>query len=360
MFRKRDKESQDDSTDGAQIIQFLKRIATMLISSIRFFAEDSVELRSRDFRRHLNVESHNLESARAIDELEPLYETLKTVIFQQRQLEKEYHQRRLEEYSKIVTALIKGISAVTDEDTQFTNSLDGGLNQIGRAVELDNLKQIRHQVTQTISKVKGLMQEKKERDEQQQQVLTEQVQHLNTQLDRAKEETQIDGLTKVYNRRAFDQYIEDQLNHSQIAGSPFGIMLFDLDHFKQANDTHGHQVGDRLLIAVTTHAKDFLRADDFVARYGGDEFAIVLRAPSIGDAKNILDQFRETVSRRKFRYRKPDGTDDFLNVTISGGVAWSSESYKIWINRLLIRRRSPLSLILEKELVAFRSGTGIR
>jgi hypothetical protein len=83
MFRKRDKESQDDSTDGAQIIQFLKRIATMLISSIRFFAEDSVELRSRDFRRHLNVESHNLESARAIDELEPLYETLKTAILPQ-------------------------------------------------------------------------------------------------------------------------------------------------------------------------------------------------------------------------------------------------------------------------------------
>ena len=170
-----------------------------------------------------------------------------------------------------------------------------------------------------------MVQEKKQHDEQRQQALAQQVELLNSQLETAKEEVHIDGLTKVHNRRAFDRYIEDEFQRSHITGQAFGLMLFDIDDFKRINDTHGHQIGDRLLSAVSQEAKNCLRTDDFVARYDGDEFAIVLRGNSLSDASNVLERFRKSVSRG-FRYKKDEGADQVIETTISGGIAWFRES----------------------------------
>ena len=97
-------------------------------------------------------------------------------------------------------------------------------------------------------------------------------------------------------------------------------MLFDVDNFKQVNDLHGHPVGDRLLIAVANSAKSLLRVDDFVGRYGGDEFVVVLRGGSLNNTRNILERLRKNIEAG-FRYKKDDDTSAVLRVTISGGVA---------------------------------------
>jgi two-component system, cell cycle response regulator len=84
-----------------------------------------------------------------------------------------------------------------------------------------------------------------------------------------------DGLTGMQNRRYFDDALKEYLEEFRRIDKPVGLMIFDLDHFKQVNDTHGHDVGDEVLRAVAGCLKDMTRYHDVVARLGGEEFAVV-------------------------------------------------------------------------------------
>jgi len=84
-----------------------------------------------------------------------------------------------------------------------------------------------------------------------------------------------DSLTGVQNRRYFDDALKEYLDEFRRIDKPVGLMILDLDHFKQVNDTHGHDVGDEVLRAVSTCLKDMTRYHDVVARLGGEEFAVV-------------------------------------------------------------------------------------
>jgi two-component system, cell cycle response regulator len=84
-----------------------------------------------------------------------------------------------------------------------------------------------------------------------------------------------DGLTGMQNRRYFDDALKEYLDEFRRIDKPVGLMIFDLDHFKQVNDTHGHDVGDEVLRAVAGCLKDMTRYHDVVARLGGEEFAVV-------------------------------------------------------------------------------------
>jgi two-component system cell cycle response regulator len=84
-----------------------------------------------------------------------------------------------------------------------------------------------------------------------------------------------DGLTGMQNRRYFDDALREYLEEFRRIGRPVGLMILDLDHFKEVNDTHGHDVGDEVLRAVASCLKDMTRYHDVVARLGGEEFAVV-------------------------------------------------------------------------------------
>lgn len=100
---------------------------------------------------------------------------------------------------------------------------------------------------------------------------------LRGALDDAREKMQVDPLTRLYNRGAFDVALASYTDISRASGQTLALALLDLDRFKQINDTCGHQAGDRVLrVFSDLLSRTFLRADDFVARYGGEEFAVLL------------------------------------------------------------------------------------
>lgn len=125
-----------------------------------------------------------------------------------------------------------------------------------------------------------------------------------------------DGLTGMQNRRFFDDALREYLEEFRKIGKPVGLMILDLDHFKAVNDTHGHDVGDRVLKAVADCLKDMTRYHDVVARLGGEEFAVV--APNMDE--DMLMKFAD-------RIRKAIGTQTVvagnlrIKVTASVGVA---------------------------------------
>jgi diguanylate cyclase (GGDEF)-like protein len=102
-----------------------------------------------------------------------------------------------------------------------------------------------------------------------------------------------DGLTGMQNRRYFDDALKEYLEEFRRIDKPVGLMILDLDHFKQVNDTHGHDVGDEVLRAVANCLKDMTRYHDVVARLGGEEFAVV--TPNM--EAELLSKFAERIRK---------------------------------------------------------------
>lgn len=110
------------------------------------------------------------------------------------------------------------------------------------------------------------------------------------------EQASRDGLTGLYNQRAFFEHLNAELSRSQRRAETFSLCYFDLDNFKKANDTYGHKYGDKVLTNVATAIKQILRKEDSGARYGGDEFCILFPETSIDEANTVCKRLIKTFS----------------------------------------------------------------
>ena len=315
----------DDLGHADLLSSKLKEILLMLLNIIRNSTIDSEVLNSEAFKADLDQSWIRLKESSNIYQLSEIQEFLKKLILRQREVEQIHHQNQYTEYSQIVGTLIEGIGEFTGSNDDFDKRLNTALSHIGHvAVQLDDLKQIRQQIAQRVIHAKKALHEKKARNSKRQKVLARKVEELEERLSEAQEEMLIDEMTQVYNRRAFDRRIEESVKRREMFDIDMGLLLFDIDHFKKVNDTHGHQVGDRLLTALAQQAKSVFRADDFVARYGGEEFAVLIYCSSSEIAESAAERLRSSIDRKGFRYVK-DGTPQTLGITVSVGVAWCRE-----------------------------------
>ncbi|GMQ92425.1 MAG: hypothetical protein BMS9Abin11_1754 [Gammaproteobacteria bacterium] len=142
--------------------------------------------------------------------------------------------------------------------------------------------------------------------------------------ERLKIDCLTDGLTGIFNRRFFEQRLHDEIERWERTGRPLSCMFVDIDFFKQVNDNHGHQVGDRVLQQVARVLGSELRSSDILARYGGEEFVLLLSDTSQVTAAKIADRLRSLVENMKLK--KLLGVS--LNVSISIGLAVLSDDYQ--------------------------------
>ena len=126
-----------------------------------------------------------------------------------------------------------------------------------------------------------------------------------------------DPLTGLGNRRHFDRRCAELLPALQRDGEPVALVLVDVDHFKRVNDTHGHDIGDGVLVALAALLRENTRARDVLARYGGEEFVIVLPGMAAKQAGEVCERLRERVATHTgFIPAVPE-----LRVTLSLGLA---------------------------------------
>ena len=142
--------------------------------------------------------------------------------------------------------------------------------------------------------------------------LTEQLKNANTRLNTL---VYTDGLTGLYNHRYFQQSLLASLTHAQQKQIPLSLIIFDLDHFKQINDTYGHPVGDLVLNNLAATIKEMIRPRDILARYGGEEFAIILPNTNFEVVQTFSDRLRECVENTVLKY-----DHELIRVTISSGA----------------------------------------
>ena len=127
-----------------------------------------------------------------------------------------------------------------------------------------------------------------------------------------------DGLTKIGNRRSFEERLASEAARHGRYDQPLSMILVDLDHFKRVNDTHGHPAGDEVLREMAALLGEGLRSSDYPARYGGEEFAVILPHTSRDQAALLAERLRERVAERVFHV---GASKAGLDLTVSAGVA---------------------------------------
>jgi len=142
---------------------------------------------------------------------------------------------------------------------------------------------------------------------------------LQRDLDDVRRESLLDPLTKVANRKSFDEGLTAAMIHADKSGDPLCLLLLDIDHFKNFNDTYGHQTGDQVLRLVAMTLKSNVKGKDLVARYGGEEFVAILPATELDDALAVAENIRMAIQVKELLKRSTN--EKLGRITASVGVA---------------------------------------
>ncbi|WP_100643752.1 diguanylate cyclase [Alteromonas facilis] len=145
------------------------------------------------------------------------------------------------------------------------------------------------------------------------------IERLNSELEAV---SRIDGLTRLYNRRFWQEQFEREYKRSLRSEEPATVIMLDIDHFKRVNDTYGHQAGDKVIQSLADVIKTLIRETDYAGRYGGEEFAILLPDTPVVQANYVAERLRKASEKVVVEH---DGQR--ITFTISVGAAEFHSSY---------------------------------
>jgi len=219
-------------------------------------------------------------------------------------------------------------------EREFEATLSKQLGSFSDSVsQVDEVSALKQLVADHLGSIEQALRDKRELSvtddvlEAQLATLSERIKQMETEasaaqqeLNKQKQKALTDALTSLPNREAYTQRLFHEYRRWQRHQHPLTLAVCDIDHFKKINDNFGHQAGDRVLQVLAKGLDKRLRDIDFVGRYGGEEFVVILPETSKGDAWVLLDKIREAISKTAFRFNEKP-----LTITLSIGVSQFAE-----------------------------------
>ena len=217
----------------------------------------------------------------------------------------------------LVNVLREIVDTVRGDSLQFENELVRSTTAMDRMVEIEDIRELKRALSCEVHTLRDAVAARQVSEARHYETLTSRVQWLETSLVEAKIEAATDALTQLPNRGAFDVAVREWVERAAHGGVPFSVAMVDLDDFKRINDTYGHPVGDRVIIAVAGLMRDLVANGEFVARFGGEEFAVLL----YGHASKAKARLTEVLEHLPPSYEyEEEGQKRFVTFTFSGGV----------------------------------------
>jgi diguanylate cyclase len=220
-----------------------------------------------------------------------------------------------ERLNRELAAVAAAISEAQRSSAEYGDTLDTAGRDLAHQSEPLAVKRL----VETLSAATRVIQEDNSSLEKRLQESTAEVGRLKDHLEEVRRDAAIDALTKLANRKAFDDELERVCAEAETNKQPVTLAVLDIDHFKTFNDTWGHQTGDQVLRYVSGIIGKAAVAPRFAARYGGEEFAIIFPDERAGEVLNVLEEIRKEVCSRKLRRRSTN--EDLGAITLSAGLA---------------------------------------
>lgn len=218
-------------------------------------------------------------------------------------------------------------SAAREMDTQIREQMDGLQSSVQEAADLDDLKQV---LESHLEGLLGAMDEhQKQRDQREHEVaarlqglaervasMEQEAQGYREHLEVQRQKALIDPLTGLPNRAAWSERLESEVNTWHQQGNSLSLAMLDLDHFKRINDSYGHLAGDKVLKIIANVLGKRLRPTDFIARFGGEEFVLLMPDSALGDALQLGERLRAAIEACPFHFK-----GERVTITMSIGMA---------------------------------------
>lgn len=223
--------------------------------------------------------------------------------------------RKEQEYKSIIKILADATTSFSQNSVERSDQLKQLVSGIEDASRLNNIIQLRKQLSQRLLELKTMASDMEREGQTRVVNLEKQIKAITERLVTAETTAETDPLTGLANRRRLEREVQNAI----LSGKSFSLLLFDMDGFKQVNDTYGHNSGDQLLKAVSSGLKDSVRGGDIACRWGGDEFAVLLPNCRLEDAGKLADRIR--ISTFGEFMLECSGKQVRVNVGASRGIA---------------------------------------
>lgn len=223
------------------------------------------------------------------------------------------------ELDRLMTRLetnIEAFHANTKEARTVTSDYGTELEQ--HVVDLEQLQKT-GRIVSNLADLAKVMLDRTRKAEDDMRKSEDEAKALRRSLERAKRDAELDYLTGLPNRRAFEILLDRHYKEARAAVEPLSVAFCDIDEFKKVNDLHGHEAGDRVIKAIADTLARISNDHCHVARHGGEEFVMLFRGLTPSQAAEKLDDAREALADRRLINRKTD--EPFGQITFSGGVA---------------------------------------
>ena len=216
---------------------------------------------------------------------------------------------------KMLTEMLEVASGLTGETKNYNKNLDVYMHQIGKHLEHADVKAIFKDLVSSTATFKA----KSETIGQKLEESTREIETLRKNLEQVTNASQRDFLTGVYNRKTFEHLFDEQLLQARESKADLSLLMLDIDHFKRFNDKFGHLLGDEVLKTVAHALTHTLKGRDIVARFGGEEFIIMLPETPIEGAVRVAEMIRGTIASKELKQRNTG--ENYGTITVSIGVA---------------------------------------
>ena len=231
-----------------------------------------------------------------------------------------YHAEREKELTEVISILRDAAKLSVGNSSEFNSQILASSDRFLKISELENIRELRKRMNDEVNGLRRAVAEKQQKDEEAYTSLTRRVETLQAKLSEMEVEATVDPLTKVGNRRRFDSSLKRLTQTAKENGTSVALAMIDVDHFKKINDTHGHPIGDRVLVCVAQWLSRGVRQTDVVCRYGGEEFAILLPGASATEVEGRLKKLLMDISNSCYEYDVL-GRKEKVLFTVSCGLA---------------------------------------
>lgn len=228
-----------------------------------------------------------------------------------------------------ISKVLGAIDAAASDTNKFTATLDSFSGNLTNSISLE---QIRGAVNKVVSETR-VMTQQNERLQSQLSQTTQQLTEMRYNLDQVHKESQTDPLTGVGNRKFFNNALAEAIATARENNTSLTLLMVDIDHFKKFNDTYGHLIGDQVLRLVAHTLVENLKGRDVIARFGGEEFVILLPLTHVADAEKVANQLRSSLSTKQIKRRRTNETLGAITISIGATEYYAGEDTDGFIAR---------------------------